>query len=537
MQRSSPPRLWGRGSFATRVALLVTVTLVVTGLVNWGAAARTMAHLTRAQVEHVTAELARSTGERITAVFELAKATLSAHAATRDLLHQDQEALQGAVAELRRNLQPWFPFDGMSLIGRDGRLLAIDPPSPDLIGTDLSEREYVRRVLATGEPYVSDAFRARTGRLIVVVSVPVRDASGAVAGVLSGSLHLEKDNQLARLLASLERDTAARYLVVDSQRLTVYASHGSDGAGTPVPAEALQSLAASGSRGAWVDPRGERYLGSAARVGATGWTVLSLVPLRQAFAPIWRFHRQTLVVSLLTLALAALVSWGLSLSLTKPLYEIIGALGAVARGQAGIKLPGFAVPEWDFLARAFNRMSAELDEYHRELRERAIRDPLTGVLNRGSLEEELERQLAIARREGGFVSVLMIDLDDFKAYNDEHGHQAGDEVLQGLARVARENVRAVDTVGRYGGEEFAVILPDTPCTEAAAVAERLRAALAALPLRRRVTASIGVACFPTHGDTLRELIARADEALYAAKRRGKDRVVVADFLVDHRSGL
>lgn len=519
------------GTFATRVALLVIGVLIVTGLVNWGAAGVTMAKLTRAEVIHVTNGLARSTSERIAQLCELGQRELLVHSQKQPaLLSRDPARLQQAVALLRRDLQTEFPFDGMSFVGTDGRLRALDPPSPELIGTDLSHRDYVRTVLATGRPYISDAVRAKTGRLIVVISVPVRAPDGSLAGVLSGSLHLEQANHLARMLSSLESDTSARYVVVDRQQTTLYATQGSDGAGTSLPAGALERLRAAGSQGDWTDPRGERYLGSLATVGDTGWSVLALVPAQQAFAPIWRFHAQTLAVSLSTLALAAVISFTLSLSLTRPLYQIIGALGAVARGQTDVRLPSFPVPEWRYLARAFNRMAAELDQFHRQLRERAIRDPLTGVLNRGSLDEELERHLAIARQAGGFVSVLMIDLDDFKAYNDTFGHQAGDEVLQTLALVALEHVRPGDVVGWYGGEEFAVILPDTTGGEALAVAERIRAALEARPFLRPVTASIGIACFPTHGDTVREVIARADEALYVAKRGGKNRVALADHV-------
>ncbi len=247
---------------------------------------------------------------------------------------------------------------------------------------------------------------------------------------------------------------------------------------------------------------------------------------RAAFAPILRFHLQTLFVSLLTLALAVLVSLALSRRLTRPLEVLVSALRDVSRGRTEVRLPERSAAEWGELARAFNRMVTELDEYQRRLNERASRDPLTGVLNRGSLDEELDRSLAVARRTGAPLAVLMLDLDDFKAYNDAFGHPAGDEVLRALAEVAASNVREGDRVARYGGEEFTVVLPDSDCATAAAVAERIRAAMAERTFLRPVTVSIGVACHPDHGDTPAALIAQADAALYAAKQAGKNRVAV-----------
>jgi diguanylate cyclase (GGDEF)-like protein len=122
----------------------------------------------------------------------------------------------------------------------------------------------------------------------------------------------------------------------------------------------------------------------------------------------------------------------------------------------------------------------------------------------------------------------MLDLDDFKRFNDSFGHPAGDEVLSGLARLLGQTLRAMDTAARYGGEEFAVVLPESSLAEANGVAERLlaavqeRAAAAGWP-----TISVGTAAAPEHGQTPAELVRAADEALYRAKRAGKNRVCAA----------
>ncbi len=161
-------------------------------------------------------------------------------------------------------------------------------------------------------------------------------------------------------------------------------------------------------------------------------------------------------------------------------------------------------------------------------------DPLTGLANRRALFVRLEEEWARAQRYGDELSVLMADLDHFKAVNDGHGHIAGDEVLRSVARVLLRSVRKVDAVARYGGEEFCLVLPRTGKREALRVADDLRRAVAATAIEPlpgapalHVTLSVGVAAFPADAADVSALIARADEALYRAKRAGRDRVIEA----------
>ncbi len=166
------------------------------------------------------------------------------------------------------------------------------------------------------------------------------------------------------------------------------------------------------------------------------------------------------------------------------------------------------------------------------LREQSIRDPLTNLFNRRFLDESLDRELARARRDGVPLAVLMIDIDHFKRLNDTHGHPAGDEVIRRLGKLLRSGARGGDLPCRYGGEEFLLVLPNITAATAAERAEQWRAAFAGECVRvgERViqsTISIGVAIFPWHGDCRETLIRAADDALYAAKRAGRNRVVVA----------
>ena len=173
------------------------------------------------------------------------------------------------------------------------------------------------------------------------------------------------------------------------------------------------------------------------------------------------------------------------------------------------------------------RLQVELEQTSELIRH----DPLTGVLNRKGLDEALTRETALARRRGTALCVGLLDVDNFKQINDNHGHQTGDEALQHLVDVVRENVRPQDSVARYGGEEFVVLLPDTPLDSAVATMVRLQRALTKRFFLTRqqkllITFSAGVAEMHD-GEAPEEALDRADKAMYIAKRSGKNRVIAA----------
>jgi two-component system cell cycle response regulator len=152
-------------------------------------------------------------------------------------------------------------------------------------------------------------------------------------------------------------------------------------------------------------------------------------------------------------------------------------------------------------------------------------DALTGLTNRRAVLTQLAGMVSAARRHGHPLSIAILDLDHFKRINDSHGHKVGDDVLVAAAHAMGTHLRAEDQLGRLGGEEFLVLLPDTDSAAAGHVAEKLRAEVAAAATPVPVTVSIGVAGWD--GETPEDLLHRADEALYAAKQAGRDRVLAA----------
>jgi diguanylate cyclase (GGDEF)-like protein/PAS domain S-box-containing protein len=167
------------------------------------------------------------------------------------------------------------------------------------------------------------------------------------------------------------------------------------------------------------------------------------------------------------------------------------------------------------------------------LREQSIRDPLTGLFNRRFMQEFLERELLASKRKGRPLAIVFVDLDHFKHFNDVFGHDAGDTVLQSMASAFRLLFRGEDVICRYGGEEFAIILPECPIQDAVKRAEALRVAVKEINLAHQgkrldsVTLSIGVAAYPEHGEGVQELLDRADKCLYQSKANGRDCVTAA----------
>lgn len=188
------------------------------------------------------------------------------------------------------------------------------------------------------------------------------------------------------------------------------------------------------------------------------------------------------------------------------------------------------------LYRQVHELNARLEEALAQLKEQSCRDALTGALNRGAIMEHFEQQWQLAVRRPEPLCLILLDIDHFKQINDNHGHPAGDKVLKQLVQEVTAELRQSDRLGRYGGEEFMLVLAQTDLAEGARIAERLRARVEAMAIDIEgqalpVTVSVGVSCTPQEGMDERaprigcaELLEQADRALYRAKRGGRNRI-------------
>ena len=245
-------------------------------------------------------------------------------------------------------------------------------------------------------------------------------------------------------------------------------------------------------------------------------------------------RRRALVViaTAFTLGLGAaiLVATALARSVLLPLRVLEEGADRFGTGDLTHRVSLAKQDELGHLGGTFNAMAENLAKSQKALQELSTLDGLTGLYNYREFHGRLADEIQRSWRYDHPLSLLILDIDDFKAVNDTYGHLAGDEALRGLSALVRRAVRPVDDVARYGGEEFAIVLPETPRLGALAMAERIREIIATHPIAIApaqtvgLSVSVGVATYPQDADSGEKLIDAADQALYAAKKGGRNRV-------------
>ncbi|WP_425261088.1 sensor domain-containing diguanylate cyclase [Rubrivivax sp. RP6-9] len=446
-----------------------------------------------------------------------------------------------------------------------------------LVGQDVGQRPWFQAGLQG--PHVGDVHPAKllAGLLppgsdggpqrFVDFAAPVL-RQGRVVGVLGihGSWDWTRAT-IESLLPAAERRAGLEVFVFGRDGQLLYA-----------PASGLQALQAAGQRNPmppaaaraqddvralrWAD--GGDYLTAGVRLPARdavsdlGWTVVARQPLDAAYAEAREGASTALLVGLLATACAAVLGAWLAGRLTQPLRRIAGdALAAQSAPEPTELPPRSGNTEVEHLSLALNGMTRRLLQANAELEARvaertqaleqanaalarlAHHDTLTGLLNRRGFDARMAALVSSARRRGAPLSLLLLDADHFKQVNDHFGHAAGDVVLQTIGATLRKRLREVDLVARIGGEEFVVVLADTGSLGASHVAAALVDAVRCTPMPGvgHVTISCGVAEMQVHLEGPDAVLQRADDAMYTAKRSGRDRwCLAADACVDADTG-
>jgi diguanylate cyclase (GGDEF)-like protein len=262
------------------------------------------------------------------------------------------------------------------------------------------------------------------------------------------------------------------------------------------------------------------------------WTLITSIPEQIALAPIIEL-RDRLILFITVIVLFALgAGFVLSRAITKPIARLSNAVTEVGKGSLDVSVEITSKDEIGQLTGVFNKMVRELHELQEELRTSAAVDALTGAFNRKKIEQLLEWELERATRYNGTLSLILFDLDHFKIVNDTYGHLSGDYVLKTVIRIIQDHIRKTDSLGRWGGEEFMLLVPETCMEQAAELAEKIRRHVELFTYTNvgTVTISCGLAELKV-GDTIDSLIKRADDALYQAKRKGRNRVEAGEHLV------
>lgn len=275
---------------------------------------------------------------------------------------------------------------------------------------------------------------------------------------------------------------------------------------------------------------GTRVVGIAVPLKIPGWGILITENYADVFARYTHSRNRNILIICSFALFIGVAAYLFAKQIITPLTALTNASLMVANGNLNISLPIQKNDELGFATKMFNEMVAELKRSHAKLQQLATTDPLTQLANRKQIMKRLFIHFEYYQRYRTEFSILMIDIDHFKKINDTYGHLAGDAVLVQIARIFQETLRNVDTAGRYGGEEFLVILAETNGQKAKRTAERIRQAVEQHTFTYeesslKITISIGVARVLKNEKNENSLISRADQALYQAKTTGRNRVV------------
>jgi len=398
--------------------------------------------------------------------------------------------------------------------------------------------------LRSDNQIVGDAYwDPKAGRAKLIVAVPAQRADGRLLGAFAAELNLAP---VQLLLRSFATDSTGRIHLVNIKGAPIASSDGitEQLVKNPMSPVTMKKLRERARAPFPYTSFGNRdVIGTLEYVPQVSWAVIAEISSEAAYLQVRRFRDVALLVIAFLLVAVTASAYRLGRLIARPLDRLTKAAGEVASGDLNVDLP--AAPgggEVGYLTDVFNHMvyrlrdgRAELDRINETLRKKneelellSTTDSLTGLSNHRSLMTRLDFEVARFKKDKHGFSVLVGDVDHFKQYNDAFGHPAGDEVLQTIAEIMRDSTRKTDCCARYGGEEFVIVLPDTAIADALDTAEHIRARVAAKKFNaRKMTLSIGVASFPEDADDAEAIIAVADEALYQAKREGRDRTVRA----------
>ncbi|HUQ99450.1 MAG TPA: diguanylate cyclase [Gemmatimonadaceae bacterium] len=386
-----------------------------------------------------------------------------------------------------------------------------------------------------GDPYVDP----KTKKTKLIVAVPVQRADGRLLGAFAAELSVAPVEELLRSFAPDSNGTI--FLVSTNGAVIASSKTGNARAAKKALNEAtLQRLTNLQSAAVpYQSVEGQKVVGTLKPVPQLRWAVLAEVDEESAFRQVRRYRNVSLLVIGILLIIVSAAAYRFGVLIVRPLDRLAKGAAEVSAGDLAVDLPEGGGGEVGYLTGVFNQMVSSLRESRRELDDindrlrtkneelerLSITDGLTGLANHRFLMQRLGEEATRSDRTDRAFSVMMADVDHFKQYNDEFGHPAGDEVLKQVAAVLRDCTRTVDCVGRYGGEEFAIIMPETAIEGATTVAERIRARVASAVFpNRRITLSIGVAEYKKENGPPQATLAIADEGLYEAKRGGRNRV-------------
>ncbi len=448
-------------------------------------------------------------------------------------------------------------FDNLFYAGIDGKI-KMDAHN-DAENIDISDRMYYLAALQ-GRPFISGILTSReNGAKVVVVSAPVAGEDGKFHGLVAGTLSLQRIDQF--ISSFWVGNTGETYLVnkegimlTESRFTSSLVKKGLIKGSTKytykVESQGVNSLIGGESgTGEYTNYRGKKVLGAYQWLPERDWGLMVEIERNEILGS-WIDKIFVLVIIFLFLTVLIIYPLAVYLSgrIIRPITGLAKRVDSYAENYRSGTLSWTAIKdqsfeEIDVLAQAFYRMSEEMGQLMENLEKQARYDSLTGLANRRSFYEKGEEIVELAQRTQTPFTLLFVDIDRFKAFNDTFGHSVGDEVLIKLARTITQNIRINDVAGRLGGEEFAILLPGTDLEGAFLLAERLRKAVEETPIEVQekilfLTISLGIAKYDLQKGRinalkqLEKVIKEADIAMYMAKEMGRNRVEIYSYESD-----
>jgi diguanylate cyclase (GGDEF)-like protein len=511
-------------SLATKIILFVFVSTFATALVvSWTSIQSTHAYLSDAIDQQYPASASRAR-ERLLDWIDDGSAEL------RELA-QAGASLSGA--RLEKALAASSHFEGLIVQTPEGGVRHAAGPIAD----DAPGRE--RPSFATGRPGLQ-LLRAASGRELAAYAVrlgPADAAGGQLIGIFAAEAVETSVN-------APHANGPESVLLVDGAGRVLFGGGGA--AGTIPLADGTSAV-----RG-YTNSAGIHIIGSSVPLGMSNWHVVVEAPFDVVFEPVVSVVKRVFVIDLCIILLFSYLAYKITTAIVRPIELLSDGARRIAQGQLDLEIPEPTThDEIGLLARTFNDMmrklrrnQAEIERANAKLRDQnhqlqqanevleqlSITDGLTKLHNHRFFHDHLTREIKRVSRVREPLSMILVDVDDFKALNDRFGHAAGDELLRRIAMVMNDSIRESDLLARYGGDEFVVLASDTDLDGAEKLAEKIRTTIAESSfivdesLRpRQTTLSMGIARYQ---GTRKGFFAAADRALYRAKAQGKDCVVV-----------
>ena len=460
------------------------------------------------------------------------------HSAGNEDSHDDAHAQLARFAGYLSVVHAEFrDYVRLLIFDREAALIAQSPRRSGAVALPGDWREQLRQRNVIFGPLNSTS----TGAISVLAAVPVLSAQGQVLGFLAAEIRL---NALANIMYTfLEpldiQANTTELMLVEADGRVIQSTRPDDGSSVGPAATAISQPSAALAE--YSNRRGVPVVGIHIPVTDFQWLLVIEKQRDKVLSAVIELRNRTLPAIALMVLTMGFLAYILGRGIAKPLERLTRAAGAVADGDLDVSIPVKRHDELGKAAHVFNDMVTQLRHSRERLEQLSTIDELTQLPNRRRILEKLSLHIPRFRRGGTRFSVLLIDADHFKRINDNAGHVVGDEVLARLGQILRRLIRSVDAAGRYGGEEFLVILDETRGAEAMQTANRIRLTVESTTIATEhgavnFTISIGVAEISA-GEDEKRLIMRADNALYQAKHAGRNQTVLArspdDGIVQH----